>query len=102
VSTVEASDAGHAGAGHGTAEHLVKMANDIGNFFRSEPVHKDAVAGIANHIAKFWTPRMRQKLTAHIKAHGDADLDPLPREAFASLAVAAPVKPREPPGGDAG
>ena len=40
----------------------MQMANDIGNFFRSEPERKDAVAGIANHIAKFWTPRMRQKL----------------------------------------
>ena len=44
---------------HGGAEHLVQMANDIGNFFRAEPVREDAVAGIANHIAKFWTKRMR-------------------------------------------
>jgi formate dehydrogenase subunit delta len=106
VSTVEPSgaDAVHAGAGHGTAAHLLKMANDIGNFFRSEPVHQEAVAGIANHIAKFWTPRMRQKLMAHVQAHGDAELDPLPREALASLAAQAPAtpKPREPPGGDAG
>jgi formate dehydrogenase subunit delta len=99
---MESSGAGHAGVGHGSAEHLVKMANDIGNFFRSEPVHKEAVAGIANHIAKFWTPRMRQKLTAHLNEHGDAELDPLPREALASLAAQVPVKPHEPPGGDAG
>jgi formate dehydrogenase subunit delta len=106
VSTVESGSAGAApaGAGHGSAEHLVKMANDIGNFFRSEPVHKEAVAGVANHIAKFWTPRMRQKLAAHLQAHGDAELDPLPREALASLAAQgpAPAKPHEPPGGDAG
>ncbi|HTV97637.1 MAG TPA: formate dehydrogenase subunit delta [Steroidobacteraceae bacterium] len=89
-------------AGHGSAEHLVQMANDIGNFFRSEPEHKDAVAGIANHIAKFWTPRMRQKLLAHLKEHGDAHLDELPREALQSLARAAAPKIPEPPGGDAG
>jgi formate dehydrogenase subunit delta len=82
---------------------LVKMANDIGNFFRSEPVHKDAVAGIANHIAKFWTPRMREKLFSHLAQHGNAALDDLPREAIESLRV-GPVarKPREPAGGDAG
>jgi formate dehydrogenase subunit delta len=81
---------------------LVKMANDIGNFFRSEPAHSDAVAGIANHISKFWTPRMRQKLSAHLKEHGDAELDELPREALAMLDRGIEPKPDEPPGGDAG
>jgi formate dehydrogenase subunit delta len=93
------------GAGHGSGEHLVKMANDIGNFFNSEPDRTEAVAGVANHIAKFWTPRMRQKLGAYLKEHGDAELSELPRAAIKLLAKqppAAPVQPREPPGGDAG
>ena len=34
------------------AEHLVRMANDIGNFFRAEPVRDDAVAGIAENGMK--------------------------------------------------
>ena len=67
---------------HGGTQQLVKMANDIGNFFRAEPVREDAVAGIANHIAKFWTKRMRQKLAAH----GEGGLDELPREAMRRLA----------------
>ena len=46
-------------------------------------VVEDAVAGIANHIAKFWTRRMRQKLAAH----GEAGLDELPREALRRLAA---------------
>jgi formate dehydrogenase subunit delta len=69
----------------GDADHLVKMANDIGNFFRAEPVREDAIAGIANHIAKFWTKRMRQKLNAHLKLAGESDLDDLPREALRRL-----------------
>ena len=90
-------------AAHGSAEHLVQMANDIGNFFRSEPERKDGIAGIANHIAKFWTPRMRQKLLAHLKEHGEAGLDELPREALKLLATQpAHAHPKEPPGGDAG
>ena len=72
--------------GHGGAEHLVKMANDIGDFFRAEPAREDAIAGIANHIAKFWTKRMRAKLTAHIKRDGDSSLDEVPREALRRLA----------------
>jgi formate dehydrogenase subunit delta len=89
-------------AAHGNAEHLVQMANDIGNFFRSEPERTDGIAGIANHIAKFWTPRMRQKLLDHVKEHGEADLDELPREALKLLATQSAVHVREPPGGDAG
>jgi formate dehydrogenase subunit delta len=82
---------------------LVKMANDIGNFFRSEPKRKDAVAGIANHISKFWTPRMREKLLAYLSQHGHSELDELPREAIESLHV-GPIarKSQEPAGGDAG
>jgi formate dehydrogenase subunit delta len=79
---------------HGGAEHLIKMANDIGNFFRAEPNREDAIAGIANHIDKFWTPRMRRKLADRLKQDGDAGLDELPREAFrrlsAKMATAAP------------
>ena len=80
-----AGDTAHASAGHGSAEHLVKMANDIGHFFGAEPEREDAIAGIANHIAKFWTQRMRDKLTAHVKGAGDASLDELPREALRRL-----------------
>ena len=82
---------------------LVKMANDIGMFFRSEPDRKEAVAGIANHISKFWTPRMREKLLAYLSQHGHSELDDLPREALESLHV-GPIarKPQEAAGGDAG
>jgi formate dehydrogenase subunit delta len=70
----------------GGAEHLVKMANDIGNFFRAEPDREDAIAGIANHISKYWTKRMRDKLSAHLRHEGDASLDELPRAALKRLA----------------
>jgi len=83
------------------AEHLVQMANDIGNFFRAESTREDAIAGIANHIAKFWTPRMREKLATHLADHGAEALDDLPRQALRSLAEnPAASKRREPHGGD--
>ena len=71
-------------AAHGSAEHLVKMANDIGDFFRAEPVREDAVAGIASHISRFWTKRMREKLAAHLNS-GGGGLDELPLAAFRRL-----------------
>jgi formate dehydrogenase subunit delta len=87
VAGKDAAGAEHGSKGHGTSEHLVKMANDIGHFFGAEPEREDAIAGIANHIAKFWTKRMRDKLTAHVKRDGDASLDELPREALRRLAA---------------
>jgi formate dehydrogenase subunit delta len=72
-------------AHHGGAEQLVKMANDIGHFFRAEPEREDAIAGIANHIDKFWTKRMRDKLSVHLEQDGDAGLEDLPREALRRL-----------------
>jgi formate dehydrogenase subunit delta len=87
MSNDAARDGAHNGEGHGGAAHLVKMANDIGHFFGAEPEREDAIAGIANHIAKFWTKRMRDKLTAHINRDGNAGLDELPRDALRRLAV---------------
>jgi formate dehydrogenase subunit delta len=68
----------------GGSGQLVQMANDIGNFFRSQPRREDAIAGIANHIVSFWTKRMREKLMKHME-QGEHGLDELPLEAMRSL-----------------
>ena len=85
-----------------STQHLVQMANDIGHFFRAEDRREDAVAGVANHIRRFWTPRMREKLIAHIAQHGPNGLDELPREALKTIAECPIVTLEEAPGGDAG
>jgi formate dehydrogenase subunit delta len=83
-----------------TTQHLVQMANDIGNFFRAQ-ARPDAVAGIANHIRSFWSPQMRDKLIGQMDAEGEG-LDDLPREALRSLREHPADKPNQPAGGDAG
>ena len=92
------SEGTNAGREHGGAGQLVQMANDIGMFFRAEPVREDAVAGIAHHITRYWTKRMRSKLAAH----GEEGLDELPREALRRLANHTAPVVEESPGGDAG
>jgi formate dehydrogenase subunit delta len=82
-------------------QHLVDMANDIGNFFRAEPKREDAIAGIAKHIKSYWTRRMREKLIGQLQ-HSDDGLDPLPREALLFLEEHPAYKPKLTPGGDAG
>lgn len=49
---------------------LVRMANQIAAYFDSEPEAETAIAGIANHLQRFWDPRMRQALYAHVQAGG--------------------------------
>jgi formate dehydrogenase subunit delta len=64
-------------------DKLVYMANQIGKFFASQGPDK-AAAGIAEHIAKFWDPRMRASIIAHLEA-GGAGLDPAARAAIDKL-----------------
>jgi formate dehydrogenase subunit delta len=59
------------------------MANQIGKFFQSQG-HDNAVPGIAEHIRKFWDPRMRSAILAHFDA-GGTGLDPNVRDAIATL-----------------
>jgi hypothetical protein len=42
-------------------DKLVYMANQIGKFFASQG-EDQAVAGIANHLRKYWDPRMRSTI----------------------------------------
>jgi formate dehydrogenase subunit delta len=56
-------------------DKLAYMANQIAAFFQSRP-HDEAVAGVADHINKFWEPRMRAQLLASIEA-GNASLKPI-------------------------
>lgn len=59
---------------------LVHLANRIGEFFQAMPEHDEALEGIATHIRKFWEPRMRRGLLAHLDGGGEGLL-PLVREA---------------------
>ena len=74
-------------------DNEVRMANDIGNFFKAEPDREQAIAGIVNHISKFWTRRMREKLIEHAR-RGDAGLDDLPLEAVRRLMTLPANAPR--------
>lgn len=63
--------------------NLIYMANQIGKFFVSED-KPTAVAGIADHLQKFWAPQMRAEIIAHLAAGGEG-LDLPVREAVALL-----------------
>ncbi len=65
-------------------ERLVRMANDIGNFFKAEPDHSVAVDAVALHLKRFWDPRMRKEIVAYVNGGGTELMD-LVREAVLKL-----------------
>ena len=46
--------------------NLIVMANRIGDFFEAQPDRDEALAGIADHLRKFWAPRMRTEILAAV------------------------------------
>ena len=66
-----------------SSDKLVYMANQIGKFFASQGADL-AVAGTTDHIGKFWDPRMRAAIFAHVE-QGGAGLDPAVRAAIDQL-----------------
>ena len=67
---------------------LIRMANQIGTFFESKP-HGEGVAGVAEHINKFWEPRMRRQFFEVIDGGGEG-LKSIVLEAAASVRRPAP------------
>jgi len=64
-------------------ERLVYMANQIATFFISQP-KEEQVAGVADHINKFWEPRMRTHLFQIIE-QGGMGLSPMVMEASGQI-----------------
>ncbi len=70
-------------------DKLVYMANQIGRFFAHQPEDK-AIANTADHLKRFWDPRMRKTIVEHA-AQGGAGLEPLVLNAV--LALNPPPQP---------
>jgi formate dehydrogenase subunit delta len=59
---------------HDPAEKLLHMGREIADFFKTYPPD-EAAARIANHINRFWTPKMREAFLAASQEKGQ-DLAP--------------------------
>ena len=53
--------------------NLIRMANRIGQFFEAMSDRQEALEGVANHIHKFWEPRMRNELLGFLERHPDGN-----------------------------
>lgn len=61
---------------------LIKMANDIGSFFEVDKDRARGAAGVADHIRKFWDPRMRRQIMKHLDEGKGEGLKPIVVEAL--------------------
>jgi formate dehydrogenase subunit delta len=68
-------------------EKLVYMANQICDFFRAQGQAK-AVPAIADHINKFWDPKMREDFL-RLAQNPDVDLHDLVRKGLPLIRVPA-------------
>ena len=72
-----------------TEAKMIREANQIATFFHSKP-HDEGVAGIAEHLNKFWAPRQRRQFFDMIDAGGEG-FDELVIEASATVRRPEPV-----------
>ncbi|SAK71037.1 formate dehydrogenase subunit delta [Caballeronia hypogeia] len=64
-------------------DNLIEMANRIGEFFDSMPDRAEAVDNIADHIRRFWEPRMRLAILAALEnPEASATIEPIVLEAL--------------------
>lgn len=52
-------------------QRLVAMANDIAAFFDAESDKAVAAEGVRFHLTRFWDPRMRREIVAHVQGGGE-------------------------------
>ncbi len=72
-------------------DHLITMANQIGSFFESQGTHEQAVEGIADHLRRFWEPRMLHVIGEHVHGNG-AGLHEAVAEAVRRLATSGALR----------
>lgn len=61
---------------------LIKMANQIGDFFEANPDTESAKKDIAGHLNKFWNSVMINAIVAHVKQGNASELHPRVAEAI--------------------
>jgi len=77
---------------------LIKMANEIGEFFTGVEVNDPQAAArdVANHLRRYWEPRMRAQMLKYYEERDGAGLSELAKSAVALLHAASQAPPATP------
>ncbi len=57
-------------------EKLIKMANQIGDFFEANPNIEEAKLEIGSHLNKFWNSVMIKSIVTHVQQQQGSGLHP--------------------------
>ena len=74
---------------------LIKMTNEIGEFFAGVEVNDPEAAArdVANHLKRYWDPRMRVQMLKYYEERGGAGLTDLGKSAVGLLYAASKAPP---------
>jgi formate dehydrogenase subunit delta len=64
---------------------LIKMTNEIGEFFAGAADAQQAPRDVANHLKRYWEPRMRAQMIAYYEQRQGAGLTDLAKSGVALL-----------------
>jgi len=70
-------------------DRLIEMANQISSFFATESLPGKASADVANHLRRYWEPRMRAAIVTYYHERHGAGLGEIAMGAVALLAEEA-------------
>ena len=68
---------------------LIKMANQITDFWESEAGHDVAVKEVATHLRRYWEPRMRAQMITYYHERQGSGLNDIAKAAVGVLAEQA-------------
>jgi formate dehydrogenase subunit delta len=75
---------------------LIKMANEIGEFFAGTTDAQQAARDVANHLKRYWEPRMRAQIIAYCEQRQGKGLSDIAKNAVALLEAASKAAPGVP------
>jgi formate dehydrogenase subunit delta len=75
---------------------LIKMANQITDFWEGEVGGEVAAKEVATHLRRYWEPRMRAQMITYYEQRQGSGLNDVARKAVELLAAEA--KPKSPNG----
>ena len=72
---------------------LIKMANEIGDFFTGASDRDKAANDVANHLKRYWEPRMLRQMLEYYEQRQGAGLSDVAKSAVGLLNAAAKAAP---------
>ena len=73
---------------------LIKMANQITDFWEGEAGHDVAVKEVATHLRRYWEPRMRAQMITYYHERQGSGLNDIAKAAVGVLAEQAAAQPK--------